>query len=62
MSEWFPRSDYEVAIINRTYYVLVRGGVWQTNEPSFWVQATAPDRDEAYRIRDALRATLEVEQ
>lgn len=53
-----PRSGYEVAYVARQYLVLVRGGTYNTGEPSWHPVATCSDRDEAFRIRDALRLTL----
>lgn len=60
MADWHPRSGYEVAWIARQYIVLVLGGTHSTGEPSWRPVATCSDRDEAYRIRDALRQTLPV--
>ena len=55
---WYPRSGYEVAYIDPEYLVLVYGGTHHTGEPSWRPVATCSDRDEAYRVRDALRLTL----
>lgn len=57
-TDWFPRSGYEVAWIDRQYVVLVRGGTHSTGEPALTVVARCSERDEAYRVRDALRTTL----
>lgn len=58
MSDWYPRSGYEVAYIARQWLVLVHGGTHSTGEPSWSLVATCSDRDEAFRVRDALRLTL----
>lgn len=60
-SKWIPRDAYEIAVIDRTWHVLVRGGDFYgpNDEPVFRSACTTTDKDEALRIRNVLRTSLE---